>query len=71
MVGRPGLGDRPLFLVRLGEQYVIRIKLSMGDFAGRIPLMLDGVSTVRLEIGASDPGNTLQAETPLLDPAEI
>ena len=54
MVSRPGLGDQPLFLVRVGEQYVVRIKLAMGDFAGRVPLIVDGVSSLCLELGAYD-----------------
>jgi len=65
MVSRPGLGDRPLFVVGVGGQYAVRIKLAMGDFAGRIPLMVEGVSTMRLELGAydSDP-TTLQVPPP-------
>jgi len=67
MVSRPGLGDRPLFVVGVGGQYAVRIKLAMGDFAGRIPLMVEGVSTMRLELGAydSDP-TTLQVPPPII-----
>lgn len=52
---RSGLGDEPLFHVRLGGMYVLRIHLAMMNGAGRLPLIVEGVQEVSLcaaKIGA-------------------
>ena len=59
VVSWPGLGNKPLFLVRVGKQYAVRIKLAMGDFAGRVPLIVEGVSSLHLELRACNIEPTL------------
>ena len=64
MLSRSGLGDEPLFPLELGGQYLLRIQLSMGNASSRLPLMVEGVSSLKLAMGRADPGTPLQASCP-------
>ena len=61
MLSRSGLGEEPLFSVELGAQYLLRIQLSMGNATSRLPLMVQGMSSLKLAVGRADRGTPLQA----------
>lgn len=60
MTSRSGLGDEPLFLVRLGGLYVVRLHIAMGNAAGRLPLIVDGVSSITISAAGNHGGTPLQ-----------
>ena len=55
--------DQPVFMMRLGARFVLRISLTAGSRRGWVPLMVTGPFKLRLGFARSDPGEVLQVHS--------